>query len=152
MSQENREVVRRAIGAMSFHAAAEGHTRTALVERLASEVEFEEDSRFPEARIYRGRSEVLRYFSEFVSQFEHYVFNLEELVDAGGDDVLACLRIHGQGKGSRAEFDVRPGWIFTVRGSEIVRIRAYYERAEALEAVGLSELSGVAFGGGSELG
>jgi|SRR5215208_3198376 len=139
MSQENREVVRRAIGAMSFHAAAEGHTRTALVERLDSEVEFEEDSRFPEARIYRGRSEVLRYFSEFVSQFEHYVFNLEELVDAGGDDVLACLRIHGQGKGSRAEFDVRPGWIFTVRGSEIVRIRAYYERAEALEAVGLSE-------------
>src|SRR5215216_4893577 len=98
MSQENREVVRRAIGAMSFHAAAEGHTRTALVERLDSEVEFEEDSRFPEARIYRGRSEVLRYFSEFVSEFEHYVFKLEELVDAGGDDVLACLRIHGQGK------------------------------------------------------
>jgi ketosteroid isomerase-like protein len=67
------------------------------------------------------------------------VFTLEELLDAGGDDVLAYLHIHGRGKGSSAEFDVRAGWVFTVRDGGVVRIRAYYERADALAAVGLSE-------------
>jgi hypothetical protein len=47
MSQENVEVVRRAIGAMSFD-AADDDRREAYVERLASDVEFEEDPRFPE--------------------------------------------------------------------------------------------------------
>ena len=102
-------------------------------------MEFEEDPRFPEAGTYRGRAEVLRYFTEFVSQFEDFVLTVEDLVDAAGDDVLACLHIHGRGKGSSAGFDVRAGWIFTVRDGEIVRIRAYLDRAEALEAVGLSE-------------
>jgi ketosteroid isomerase-like protein len=139
MSQENVEVVRRAIGAMSFDAAADDR-RVASVERLASDVEFEEDPRFPEAGTYRGRDEVLRYYTEFVSQFEQFLFTVEDLVDAGADDVLVCLRIEGRGKGSSAEFNVSAGWVFTVRDGQVVRIRAYYERAAAFEAVGLSDL------------
>ena len=138
MSQENVEIVRGAIGPMSQD-AADDKARATSVQRLASGVEFEEDPRFPEAGTYRGRAEVLRYFTEFVSQFEDFVLTVEDLVDAAGDDVLACLHIHGRGKGSSAEFDVRAGWIFTVRDGEVVRIRAYLDRAEALEAVGLSE-------------
>jgi ketosteroid isomerase-like protein len=138
MSQENVEVVRRAIGGITL-AGHDADARAASVERFDPDLEFEEDPRFPEARTYRGRSEVLRYFTEFVSQFDQYVFTWEELLDAGGHDVLACLHIHGRGKGSSAEFDIRSGWVFTVRDGGIVRIRAYYERAEALKAVGLSE-------------
>ncbi len=138
MSQENVEIVRRAIGPMSQD-VAEADAREASVQRLAPGVEFEEDPRFPEARTYRGRGEVLGYFTDFVSQFEHFVLDVEDLVASGTDDVLACLHIHGRGKGSSAEFDVRPGWVFTVREGEVVRIRAYLDRAEALEAVGLSE-------------
>jgi ketosteroid isomerase-like protein len=138
MSQENVEVVRRAIGTMSFD-AAEDDRRAEYVERLAFDVEFEEDPRFPEAGTYRGRDEVLRYFAQFVSQFEPFLFTVEDLVDAGEDNVLVCLHIEGRGKGSSAEFDVRAGWVFTVRDGQVVRIRAYYERAAAFEAVGLSE-------------
>jgi ketosteroid isomerase-like protein len=138
MSQENVEIVRRAIGVMSQD-AAEDEARTAAVQRLAPGVEFEEDPRFPEARTYRGRVEVLSYFTEFVSQFEHFVLDVEDLVASGTDDVLCCLHIHGRGKGSSAAFDVRAGWIFTVRDGEVVRIRAFLNRAEALEAAGLSE-------------
>ncbi len=138
MSQENVEIVRRAIGAMSQDAAAP-EVRTASVQRLAPDVEFEEDPRFPEARTYRGRAEVLSYFTDFVSQFEHFVLDVEDLVRAGADRVLCSLHIHGRGKGSSAEFDVRAGWVFTVREGEVVRIRAYLDRAEALEAVGLSK-------------
>ena len=139
MSQENVEIVRRALGGMSQDVADDERARAAAVERLAPGVEFEEDPRFPEARTYRGRVEVLRYFTDFVSQFEHFVLDVEDLVDAGGTDVLVCLHIHGRGKGSGAGFDVQAGWIFTVRHGDVVRIRAYFDRAEALEAVGLSE-------------
>jgi ketosteroid isomerase-like protein len=138
MSQENVEVVRRALGPMSEDAAEDG-VRAAVVQRFAPTVEFEEDPRFPEARTYRGRVDVLDYFTEFVSQFDHFVITVEDLVDAGPEDVLACLHIHGRGKGSSAEFDARAGWIFTVREGEVVRIKAYLDRTEALEAVGLSE-------------
>jgi ketosteroid isomerase-like protein len=138
MSQENVEIVRRAIGAMTQD-AADDEARAASVQRLAAGIEFEEDPRFPEARTYRGRVEVLSYFNDFVSQFKHYVFDVEDLLASGTDDVLCYLHTHGRGKGSSAEFDVRAGWIFTVREGEVVRIRAYLDRREALEAVGLSE-------------
>ena len=119
--------------------AAEDDVRTASVQGLAAGVEFEEDPRFPEARTYRGRDEVLRYFTDFVSQFEHFEIDVEDLVACGANDVLCCLHIHGRGKGSSAEFDVRAGWVYTGSRGEVVRIRAYLDRAEALEAVGLSE-------------
>jgi ketosteroid isomerase-like protein len=138
MSKETVEVVRRALGPLSED-AADADVRTASVQGLAAEVEFEEDPRFPEARTYRGRDDVLRYFTDFVSQFESFKITVDDLVACTADDVLACLHIHGRGKGSSAEFDVSAGWVYTVREGEVVRIKAYLDRAEALEAMGLSE-------------
>ena len=131
-------MVRRALGPL-WEDAADADVRTASVQGLAAEVEFEEDPRFPEARTYRGRDDVLRYFTDFVSQFESFKITVDDLVACTADDVLACLHIHGRGKGSSAEFDVSAGWVYTVREGEVVRIKAYLDRAEALEAVGLSE-------------
>ena len=135
MSQENVEIVRRVIGTMSQDVAA-ADARAASVERLATEVEFVEDPRFPEAGTYHGRVDVLRYFADFVSQFESFVLDVEDLVASGPEDVLVCLHIHGRGKGSGAAFDARAGWIFTVRAGEVVRIRAYLDRADAIGALG----------------
>jgi hypothetical protein len=55
MSQENVEIVRRALGGMSQNVAEHGEARASAVESLAPGIEFEEDPRFPEARTYRGR-------------------------------------------------------------------------------------------------
>ena len=104
MSQENVEVVRRALGPLSED-AADADLRTTSVQGLAAGVEFEEDPRFPEARTYRGRDDVLRDFTDFVSQFESFKITVDDLVACTADDVLACLHIHGRGKGSSAEFD-----------------------------------------------
>jgi ketosteroid isomerase-like protein len=138
MSRENVEVVRRVLGAMSAD-VAERDTLDTLVKRLAPEVEFEEDPRFPEAGTYRGRDEVFRYFSEFAAQFEEFLFTVEELRESGDDTVLVLLRIRGRGKASSAQFDFRSGWLYSLRDGQVVRIRAYLDRAEALEAVGLRE-------------
>jgi uncharacterized protein len=133
MSRENVEVVRAAMDAMS----ARG--RDGVADFLEPTIEFEEDARFPEAGTYSGHDEVLRYMGEFTAQFEEYVFTLEDVIDAGQDTILACLHIRGRGKGSSARFDTHAGWICTVRDGRIARVKAYLHRADALEAVGLSE-------------
>lgn len=123
---------------MSQDATDAGIRRT-LVDRLPSDVVFEEDPRFPEAGTYRGRADVLRYFSQFMAQFEEYRMTLEDLLGGDGDEVVACLRIQGRGKGSSAAFDIRPAWVFTVQRGQVVRIRGFYDRGEGLEAAGLRE-------------
>ena len=136
MSQENVEIVRGAIGPMSQD-AAEDEARTTSVQRLAPGVEFEEDPRFPEAGTYRGRAEVLRYFTEFVSQFEDFVLTVEDLGHRWGR--RARLPAHPRPGRQAAPLRRPAGWIFTVRDGEVVRIRADLDRAEALAAAGLQQ-------------
>jgi ketosteroid isomerase-like protein len=138
MSRENVEVVRQVLRGLSRDAAQEGMVE-AYVERLSPDLEFVEDPRFPEGGTYRGREEYLRYARDFVAQFEQFTFTFEDLRAIPDGRVLVCLRLRGRGKGSQAEFDIRAGWVYTVRNGAVVHIRAYMDRAEALEAVGLQE-------------
>jgi len=105
----------------------------------APDIEFEEDPSFPEAGTFRGRDAYLRYARDFIAQFEQFVFSVEELIDAGPDKVLVCLHLTGRGKESGAAFDFRPAWLYTVCDGRVVKIRAYLDRGEALEAAGLRE-------------
>jgi ketosteroid isomerase-like protein len=138
MSEENVEIVWGVIDGRRVD-VTQPDVPEAFVERLDPEVEFEEDPSFPEAGVYRGRSEVLRYFKNFTAEFEQFVFEVEDMKVVGGDGVLVCLRQTGRGKGSGAEFDFQSAWLFTVRDGGVVRIRAYLDQAEALEAAGLRE-------------
>jgi ketosteroid isomerase-like protein len=136
MSEENVEIVWGVWGVIDGRRVdvTEPDVPEGFVERLDPEVEFEEDPSFPEAGVYRGRSEVLRYFKNFTAQFEQFVFEVEDVMVVGGDGVLFCFRQTGRGKGSGAEFDFQSAWLFTVRDDRVVRIRSYLDRKEALEA------------------
>jgi ketosteroid isomerase-like protein len=103
------------------------------------EVEFREDPKFPEGGIYRGRDALRAYFKRFSSEFDRFWWEAEDVLDAGDDRVLALIRVRGRGKGSGAEFDIRGGWLFTMGDGTAVRVNAYLDRREALEAAGLSE-------------
>jgi ketosteroid isomerase-like protein len=63
---------------------------------------------------------------------------LEELIDAG-EQVVAVQRLSGRGKASGIETKIRFAVVYTIRNGKIVRGREYWERAQALEAVGLRE-------------
>src|SRR3954453_15380013 len=138
MSQENVEVVRQVLSGFSPDAAEAG-TLDSYHQRLSPDLEFVEDPRFPEAGTYRGREEYLHYARDFVAQFEEFAFTVEDLREVPDGRVLVCLRLRGRGRGSNAAFDARAGWVYTVRNGLVVHIRAYVDRTEALEAVGLSE-------------
>src|SRR2546423_13231078 len=92
MSQENVDAFRAVIEAVNGRGAEAGF------DLYDAEIEFHEDPKFPEAKVYRGRDEVIRNFREFTASFEYYRFEIEDVRDAGGDKVMAGLRGRGRGQ------------------------------------------------------
>jgi ketosteroid isomerase-like protein len=132
MSQDNREVVRRAVAAFNRDELA------ATGGWYHADVEFHEDPNFPDAAVHRGAEAIEAHFQEFLDSFDDYSFEIEEILDVG-DSVVVVNRQRARGKGSGAEVDMRNTWVFDFRDGKIQRITPYWERAKALEAVGLSE-------------
>ena len=62
----------------------------------------------------------------------------EEFIDAG-DCVVVLLHEFRRGKGSGVEIETDTAMVYEVRDRQVVRIQGYMNRAEALEAAGLSE-------------
>jgi hypothetical protein len=65
MSEENVEIVRR-----TFDKARRRGVPTAMY--FDPEVEFREDPRLPEARLYRGVEAVFNYWEQFVETFDEF--------------------------------------------------------------------------------
>jgi uncharacterized protein len=135
MSQENVEVVRCAIAAFTD---GELETLRTTGEWYHPDVEFHEDPSFPDAGVHRGADAIEAHFQEFLDAFETYSFEVDEILDAG-ESVVVVTHQRGRGKGSGAEVDMRNAWVFAFRDGKIQRITPYWERAKALEAVGLTE-------------
>ena len=62
-----------------------------------------------------------------------------EFIDAGSDKVLLQYRTALEGRGSGAKFEVRRWCVVTMRKGKALRTEWFTDRAEALEAAGLSE-------------
>ena len=62
----------------------------------------------------------------------------DEVADAG-DDVVVTYRCRARGRGSGVVVDQAITLLWTLRAGKVVRIRAYPDRANALEAAGLRE-------------
>lgn len=113
--------------------------RAAVLEFFAPDVEMHEDPRFLEGGLHVGREALEIYFEQFTASFDEYVVDAPEYTAVDSDRVLAEFRLRMRGKESGATVEVRPGWIYTVRGEKVVRIEAYVERADARAAAGLSD-------------
>ncbi len=61
-----------------------------------------------------------------------------EFIDAG-DHVVALVRLSGKGEGSGVNVELATYHVLTFRDGKVARRRLYTDRAEALEAAGLSE-------------
>ena len=91
-----------------------------------------------EGTIYRGPDAVARWYAAIDDSWEALTVEIEELRDAG-DRVLTLGRIRGRGRGSGAAIDVEAAALTEFRDGLITRWHNYTDRAEALEAAGLSE-------------
>jgi ketosteroid isomerase-like protein len=91
-----------------------------------------------ERRSYRGREGFAEFMSMWTEDFEDYSFQMDRLIDAS-NSVVGLFTQSGTGKVSGAPVVQEYAVIYDLEDGQLVRMRAFLDRAEALEAAGLSE-------------
>jgi ketosteroid isomerase-like protein len=132
MSQENLEIARRA-----YQSFAVGNLSW-LAEFVAPEIEFDLTRNVFNPQVVRGYEGIQQLWTEQNEVWEDFRFEVEELIDAG-DKVVVVVRLVGKGRGSGVRLDQRDIHVVKLRDGRAVHIAVYRDRAEALEAAGLSE-------------
>jgi ketosteroid isomerase-like protein len=136
MSEENVEVVRAQIDAYN-----RGDYDAALA-LLDEEVEWHVPEvaalDAPASGIVQGRARVAEQFARWLEAWETHAFQVTDALSRGDDVFIAGLQV-GRGRHSGLYIRVPTFHVFTVRDQKIVAMRAFPERAEALEAAGLRE-------------
>jgi ketosteroid isomerase-like protein len=133
MSQENVEVVRRTVSALAAGDWQE------VFETWDPQIEwhFERDAVI--SGRHRGRDEVRAALSSFMTEWEDFAVEIEELIAADDERVVMLVHLSGRGRGSGLPLDFREANIFTIRGGRIVNVEEYFDREQALLAAGLRE-------------
>jgi ketosteroid isomerase-like protein len=133
MSGENVEIVRSAYAAL----AEQG------VEAMLAFIDPEFEVTTPpslasEPDTYRGHDGVRRYFESFSEVMEGVYFEGQEFT-AVGDKVLVDTTLHARGRTTGIAAEQRAFLVWTLREGVAIRVDAFAEHVQALEAAGLSE-------------
>src|SRR5688500_16870487 len=92
------------------------------------------------AGVYKGAAEVAGFWRQWLEAWGGQSYTDEEFIDAGDRVVLWVPEHHLQGRSSGIEVDIPPyAWVMTLRDGKIVHAVLYLDKAQALEAAGLSE-------------
>ncbi|MDX6615460.1 MAG: uncharacterized protein QOD60_551 [Solirubrobacterales bacterium] len=86
----------------------------------------------------RGIAELAERVKEFLSAWDGLTATAEEIIDAG-ETVVAMEEWRGRGKASGAPVHVRQASVWTISNGKVIHVVVYADRAEALEAAGLSK-------------
>jgi ketosteroid isomerase-like protein len=130
MSRENVEVVR---------AIYDDWLRGEMaLERFDPNIAIIESDTIPGAPSAEGIDAVRRYIESFANYWAEIRFEPQEYIEAD-DRVVVVARLVGRGTQSGVEVTRTWAYVWTIRAKRALRVEAYADRAEALEAVGLSE-------------
>ncbi len=136
MSEENVEIVRRAIEANRSGPPAE--TVEKLAELAHPDLDFVSRLTAVEGGSYRGIDGVRAYFKDLAAALQQWHNELLEVIEIGPDSVFTESVFRAIGR-SGVEVELRSDILWTLLGGKIIRTHSYPSREEALEAAGLSE-------------
>jgi ketosteroid isomerase-like protein len=132
MSQENMEIVRRLITEIW------GRDPPDLASRVHPQVEIVTSADFPEQMLLFGLAGFERWTKRWSEVFKDYDLRPERFWEEG-DLVVVALHERGTAAGSGIPIDDHYAHVWTLRDGLVVRVQVFRNRAEALEAAGLSE-------------
>ncbi len=132
MSQQNVEIVRTSIAAYNA-----GDMEAALAS-TDPDVEWFTNAAAPDMDVFRGHDGLRKMAAMLGDVLGEVRMEADEFLDVG-DHVVVLGRLQVTGEGSGAATESRRAWVYTLRGEKIIRHRTFTGKAEALEAVGLSE-------------
>jgi SnoaL-like domain len=131
MSQENVEVLRR----FSEHFSRTGETDFSVIDPDAV---FDNSNAIFDGAVYRGHDGVRTYVSLLRGMWEGMRFEPEEFIPVGEDRVIVPVRMVMRGR-DEIETVARSATLYTLSKGKITHAKAFQSKADALEAVGLSE-------------
>ena len=132
MSQQNVEVVRQCADAL------DRRDFDAALKDVAPDCEFDASSNLGEWRgVHRGHDQIRQVWRSFFEPWESVRTGFDEVIDAD-DRVVICSTAHLRGRDG-IEVTAKQNFAFTFLDGVITHVAAFNERAEALEAAGLSE-------------
>ena len=132
MWQANVEVVKRAISALNER-DIDGYlaccTEDIQLKTPVSRV----------AGVYEGADGIRRFFADIEDAGPDFRLHPERLEAVGGERVLAFVRLTFHGRASGLSIPAENGNVYEFEDGKIRRVQVFFDRAEALEAAGLSE-------------
>jgi ketosteroid isomerase-like protein len=133
MSEENVESVRRITDAQNRR------DRAAWLIRVHPDAVMIPAREWPENAPVRGAEAIWDFYDEVGGTWEDGAFELAEIIDSGADTVVVNTRREARGKASGVGVNFSYWVVTTHRNGKTVRIEWFSNRAEALDAAGLSE-------------
>ena len=135
MSQENVEIATR-----WYEAATSKQQMLAAMPRTMALCHPKVEWTVPEdGTTYRGREGVSQRLKEWLESFDDYRYEVQRIIDCGGNEVLVEATEVGRGAASGAEVRSTNYELLTIRDGMIVRIREFYDTGDAFQAAGLRE-------------
>lgn len=131
MSQENLEVVRRAVAALNAR-DLEGYLAC-----CTPDVELD----IPEviAGVYEGPQGMRRFLTDVEDTAPDFHIDIQDLKAVGGDQVLAPIQTGSHGRASGIPMATTQTNVYDLLEGKIRRIRIFADHHKALKAVGLEE-------------
>ena len=131
VSRENVEIVRR-----GYDAYENSDFETMLGEVLSETIEVHPVPELPDWKAYRGHEGFLEWLQIWFEPWEDYTWEVRDLVDGGGNVVLARhLDRAVRAGGTEVENDLWVVW--RVRNGKVCQVSFFYREREALDAAGL---------------
>ena len=137
MSRENVDLVRRAYEQLGQHDPL-GDWSWFFDEFAHDDLELWPSEMYLDAdEVYRGREGWARFWREFSDAWEWWRLEVDEIIDAGGEQVVVMARAVGRAKASGLDLSQEEAHVWTVRDGKAAVGRSYLSRADALRAAGL---------------
>ncbi len=92
-----------------------------------------------EPGIYRGHAGVRDYLGRLGEVFHEARVDSVDVIDVGDERVISVMRVIARSEKFGTEIDAEWAWLIKVRDGKGIEVTTFTDRAQALEAAGLSE-------------
>ena len=131
MSQANVELVRIGVDAANREDIA------TIIAAAHPDIEFVALVADVEGRACHGYNGIRHYFVDMHDAWTESEYEVEDLIDAGNDHVVALVRWRAAGRTSGIQVDEPLAAVFSFRDGRLSRMVVFQSRAEAFKAAGL---------------
>jgi ketosteroid isomerase-like protein len=134
MSQENVEIVRRSLAALS---ASPDEVRASVAEFWDADADYYPARKFPEAQPCHGLEEITNFLVRFREMWSRFDWTVHEVIDVGDERALSHLTLRAEGRESGAELEGDLYQSYWFRHGRLLRVEDHLTLKGALYALGL---------------